>query len=234
MWTREELKSNAKNVLRTTYWNAFLVSLVVSLLAGTRGGNISYSFPSKNGFGEFDIRIMGFVIAASLAVTLLSLVFRIFVGYAFEVSDKKFYISNTVNDSNISYLGYSFGQGRYGNILKTMLYRGVLIFLWTLLFIIPGIIKGYAYRMVPYILAENPEMDSTEALHLSEKMTMGHKLDMWVLDLSFIGWYLLGVLACGIGVLFVTPYQSATNVELYLRLKENIETEGIPKYDKEY
>ncbi len=74
--------------------------------------------------------------------------------------------------------------------------------------------------MVPYILADNPAMNYKDAIALSNKMTDGEKLDMWVLDLSFIGWYLLGALALLIGILFVHPYYNATQAELYIHLRK--------------
>jgi len=74
--------------------------------------------------------------------------------------------------------------------------------------------------MVPYILADNPNIGVMKAITLSNEMTNGHKFDMFVLDLSFIGWYFLGALALGIGVLFVMPYENATNAELYLVLRK--------------
>lgn len=75
--------------------------------------------------------------------------------------------------------------------------------------------------MFPYILAENPNIGVKRAIELSNKMTDGHKFEMFILDLSFIGWCLLGVLACGIGIIFVFPYQNATNAKLYLVLRNN-------------
>lgn len=75
--------------------------------------------------------------------------------------------------------------------------------------------------MVPYILADNPNIGVKKAIALSNEMTLGHKFDMFVLDLSFIGWYLLGALAFGIGVFFVLPYENATDAELYLVLRKN-------------
>lgn len=108
-----------------------------------------------------------------------------------------------------------------------MLYKSVLIILWTLLLIIPGIIKSYAYRMVPYILADNPEISHKRAIEISNAMTYGQKFDIFVLDLSFIGWYILGALALGIGVLFVNPYVNATEAELYLVLRQEAIDTGI-------
>ena len=81
--------------------------------------------------------------------------------------------------------------------------------------------------MVPYILAENPGMGSGRAIQISNEMTMGEKWDIFVLDLSFIGWYILGSLALGVGVFFVQPYYDATNAELYMKLREKAIGEGL-------
>jgi uncharacterized membrane protein len=92
-------------------------------------------------------------------------------------------------------------------------------FLWSLLFIIPGIIKSYSYAMTPYILLDRPELSPTEAIKESEKMMDGHKMELFILDLSFIGWILLSMLTCGILVLYVEPYMMATKSAFYLELK---------------
>jgi uncharacterized membrane protein len=90
-----------------------------------------------------------------------------------------------------------------------------------LLLIIPGIVKSYAYSMVPYILADNPNIGYSRAVELSNQMTEGHKFDIFVLELSFIGWYLLGMLLIFVGMLFVRPYEDATKAELYIVLRQN-------------
>jgi uncharacterized membrane protein len=92
-------------------------------------------------------------------------------------------------------------------------------FLWSLLFIIPGIIKSYSYAMTPYILLDRPELSATDAIKESEKMMDGHKMELFILDLSFIGWILLSMLTCGILVLYVEPYMMATKAAFYLELK---------------
>ena len=107
-----------------------------------------------------------------------------------------------------------------------MFWKGLKVFLWTLLLIIPGIIKRYAYMMVPYILAENPNIGSKRALELSDQMTKGHKLDIFILHLSFFWWYLLGMLACLVGMIFVVPYHQSTLAELYLVLRDDLIQEG--------
>ena len=117
-------------------------------------------------------------------------------------------------------VGLAFKKGNYWGIVKSMFLRGLFTFLWSLLLIIPGIIKSYAYRMVPYIMADNPQMEATDAITLSRKMMDGEKWKAFVLDLSFIGWYLLGMLACGIGMLFVNPYYFSTAAQLYLVVRD--------------
>ena len=92
-------------------------------------------------------------------------------------------------------------------------------FLWSLLFIIPGIVKSYSYAMTPYILLDRPELSATDAIKESEKMMNGHKMELFILDLSFIGWILLSMLTCGILVLYVEPYMMATKSAFYLELK---------------
>lgn len=225
MWTRAELKTRAKDVLKLHYWKLFFVSLVLLLAGGREGGGGSGSSNSNTGkvvrpispeLAEFLIKVA--VIVASLFVVFLFL--RIFIGFVVEVGGRKFFIRAAEGECNMSYLGHYFKKGRYPGIVGTMVLRGVYIFFWTLLLIIPGIIKSYAYRMVPYILADNPDIGASRAIELSNRMTDGEKWDMFVLDLSFIGWYLLGLIALGIGVLFVMPYEDATKAELYLVLRE--------------
>ena len=92
-------------------------------------------------------------------------------------------------------------------------------FLWSLPFISPGIVKSYSYAMTPYILLDRPELSATDAIKESEKMMNGHKMELFILDLSFIGWILLSMLTCGILVLYVEPYMMATKSAFYLELK---------------
>jgi uncharacterized membrane protein len=86
--------------------------------------------------------------------------------------------------------------------------------------------------MVPYILADNPNIGYKRAIELSNNMTAGNKFNMFVLDLSFIGWYILGMLAFFIGTLFVLPYHFATEAELYLVLRKNALDSGLCSYDE--
>ncbi len=103
----------------------------------------------------------------------------------------------------------------FGKAFWLRLRMGIFIFLWTLLLIIPGIIKSYAYSMSGFILAENPEMTAKEAMQVSEKMMVGNKWRLFCLQFSFIGWQLLCILSFGIGFLWLTPYTNAATAAFY-------------------
>lgn len=221
MWTREELKSRAKLTLGSTYWKSFLVSLVLVFAGGSDRGGVNLGGMGRFTFDDNRIELIGIILFLILIAIALGMAFRWFLGYPLEVGSRKYFVAQALGDVNLNYLGAAFRRDGYLNVVMTMFYRGVLLLLWTLLFIIPGIVKGYAYRMVPYILADNPRIGARRAIELSEQMTWGHKQEMFLLDLSFIGWYLLGAMACGIGVMFVRPYEDATNAELYLTLRSN-------------
>lgn len=101
-----------------------------------------------------------------------------------------------------------------------MFMKDLFIFLWTLLFIIPGIIKRYEYMMIPYLLAENPDMSRQDAFAESKRMMDGNKMDAFLLDLSFIGWFILGAITFNIvNILYTTPYMELAHAELYHTLK---------------
>ena len=96
----------------------------------------------------------------------------------------------------------------------------IFTFLWSLLFIIPGIVKAIAYSMTPYILNDHPEMSATEAITESRKMMNGHKMEYFLLQLSFLGWIILSSFTWGILLLYVMPYMQATSAAFYEKLKE--------------
>ncbi|MCR8634725.1 DUF975 family protein [Paenibacillus radicis (ex Xue et al. 2023)] len=237
MWDRKILKARAKDVLRLSYWKAFLVSLIVAFVGGSSSGsfNFNYNRPSSfhsPGNEDFPLLVLIIIIIVAVAVIVFALGFRIFLGFPLEVGGRRYFSQAAQSDVNMNYLGYAFTKTRYLDIIKAMFWRAFLTFLWFLLLIIPGIVKTYAYSLVPYILGDNPNIGYKRAVELSKNMTAGQKFDMFVLDLSFIGWYLLGVLALFVGVLFVMPYENATKAELYLALRQNALDEGICSYDE--
>jgi uncharacterized membrane protein len=237
MWSRKELKDRAKAVLREIYWSAFGISIVIALAGGSNGwggGGSSRSRTPRDSFYS-NIHNSNFInwrlISVVLIAVIVIMVLRIFIGYCLEVGGKRYFVQSAQYRDNKKCFSFGFDEQNYMGIAKTMLLKSIFIFLWSLLLIIPGIIKAYAYRMVPYILADNPNIGASKAIALSNEMTMGHKFDMFVLDLSFIGWYLLSSLALGVGVLFVMPYENATNAELYLVLRKDALETNLCSYE---
>ena len=113
------------------------------------------------------------------------------------------------------------GFKNYGRSLGCYLLLVLYVLLWTLLFIIPGIIAQIGYSQVWFILSEDDEIEPNDALKKSKEMMYGYKMQFFLLGLSFIGWILLGVLTCGIGLLWVVPYIQTANAKFYEDLKSN-------------
>lgn len=108
-----------------------------------------------------------------------------------------------------------------------MLLTSVFIFLWLLLFLIPGIIKCFSYAMTPYILIEHPEMSVNKAIDESIYLMDGHKFDYFYLGLSFIGWIILSIMSFGIGFIWLIPYMQTTMAAFYADLKKEKNRETV-------
>ena len=113
------------------------------------------------------------------------------------------------------------GKENYMKMATTMFLKDLFIGLWMLLLIVPGIIKAYEYRMIPYILTDCPDIPRQEAFRISKEMMSGNKMDAFILDLSFLGWSILAAITCGIaGIFYVSPYVAATDAELFIAIRE--------------
>ena len=121
---------------------------------------------------------------------------------------------------------YKIATKNYWHKMWGMFLMHIFIFLWSLLFIIPGIIKMFSYAMTPYILEENPELSAGEAIDRSRAMMKGHKFDLFWLWLSFIGWLILSLLTLGIGGLWLGPYQQTAYAAFYEDVKADYEKNG--------
>ncbi len=207
MWTRAELKGRAKAGLKQYYWYGVLMVLAEGAIAG--GASLVASF----------IPLLNFVAGPVVALFVVNV---LIVGLF------SYFTQSTETESNVG-IDALFGgfKGNCMNVVAVMFFKGLFQFLWSLLFCIPGVIKSYEYRMIPYLAAEFPEKDRKEIFAMSKQMMDGNKFDTFILDLSFTGWFLLGCLPCGLGLLFVMPYYYATRSELYLQLKED--RLGIPR-----
>ena len=143
------------------------------------------------------------------------------VGYAY--FSLRIYRGETGDIGEMFRVGFS----NYWRNIGGILWMELFIFLWSLLFIIPGIVKALAYSMTPYILAEDENLPATEAVKVSMRMTQGYKGEIFVMALSFIGWIILTGLTFGLlGLLYTGPYMSTSFAGLYDELKQNAIANG--------
>ena len=225
MWTRQMLKTNARAAIKKNYVNVLVVSLIFAFISGAFSSSsasktVTSSFKSGN-FSKELISFAAMLIGISIVIGIIGILLSILVFNPLKVGIQKFFIENHYANPGIGLVAYAF-KTNYINVVKTMFLRDIYLFLWSLLLAIPGIIKSYSYRLVPYILADNPDIYPDDAITLSREMMNGHKLDAFILDISFILWWLLSVITFNIaGVFYVFPYIDATNAELYLALANN-------------
>ena len=167
------------------------------------------------------ILAIGFVIY--LVITVFALAFKYLLLTPFEYGCRKFFRKNLDEPAKLSNIVYVF-DSHYKNIVKTAFLTDLFIWLWSLLFIVPGIIKAYQYRLVPYIMSENPEMSFRDAQAESARLMNGNKWKTFVLDLSFIGWDILSIFTWGLlEIFFVAPYKASTHAALYESIKYGID-----------
>ncbi len=234
MWTRRELKKRAKVRFKANYWKCVVVAFILLLVSG----GLSVASNSKNAKDTADsfqvedtedfiaelnelISQPEFSATIRLARTasLLLTVLTLLVFNPLQVGCQSFYLKNATGAGDLNDLERGFKPSWLRNVISMFL-TSLFLALWFLLFLIPGIIKTYSYRLVPYILADDPNVDALDAITRSRKMMRGHKWDAFVLDLSFLGWGILTILTAGLlGYFYVFPYKDATDAELYLAIK---------------
>ncbi len=232
MWNRAELKARGKAAFRANRWRCVLAALLLVFVigsgtaAGTSGADSGAETgldadltELKSAFAALTPEQVGAVLLVIVGAVLVALavfvVIDILLLNPLEVGCQRFFLVNCDAPAELGELGYGFGHG-YKNVVRATLLRDVYLFLWALLFMIPAIVKSYSYRMVPFILAEHPDMDAKDVITLSREMMNGNKWKAFVLDLSFIGWDILACITAGLsGIFYSFPYQCATNAELY-------------------
>ena len=244
----EDFRRIARNALTNKWFIAVAVGLVASILGGISGGgpefkvnidgsNISMNFNvagqtiksiGTNGgvdsaVGAFILASLPIIIIASLFAAVIYFVLGSFIGVGYA----KFNL-NLVDKKNAAFetLFEYFSHWKTTTIARLL--RALYVFLWSLLFIIPGIVAGFSYAMTDYILAEDPELTADEAISQSKSIMMGNKWRFFCLQFSFIGWDILATLAFGIGHLWLTPYKQAAYAAFY---REVSGTEFLPEED---
>lgn len=246
-----DYKQIARDSLFGNWRTAILAGFVASLFGATltRTVGINSSSSSSNNetitdtlpdvISEESLKVfLGVVLVVAIVLAVWGLI-SFFIGGAIKLGYAKFNLN--LVDKRPAVVSDLFSEfNRFGAGLGMNLLMGIYVFLWTLLFIIPGIVKGYSYAMTPYILAENPEMSADQAITESRKIMNGNKWRLFCLEFSFIGWRLLMIapllvfmpllflgmggfvlwiilfFICAIvGSLFLTPYIEAAQAAFY-------------------
>ena len=224
MKRNKELKNAALNALNGHWGWVILVCIIsgaiIGIIAAPSSASSAMSALGSQGMA-FGVAIAGL----GLLFSGITLVGNIFGSYPLQVgalnSIKRFFKDSDIKTvQNMFKLG--FGKEYYWRNVAGMLLMQLFIGLWTLLFIVPGIIKSYAYAITPYLLIDNPELGPNEVRLKSIEMMRGHKGKLFGLDLSFIGWILLGILSLGIGFIWITPYIKTTRAAFYYDLLEEL------------
>ncbi len=219
MRTRQEIKAIGKAAFRENYWTCGLAMLLVTVVLGAING-LGGSSTLMNGDSETAVSL------GTSAGGILSLLLTgpLTIGLAL------FFVRNALGRRENLTVTTPFTEAfnNYGRKLGGYLWMMLFIVLWSLLFVIPGIVKGLSYSMAPYILGDCPEVKAKDALKLSMRMMEGHKAELFVMELSFLGWALLSALTAGILLIFyVGPYMNSTFAVYYLEVREEALRNGV-------
>ena len=230
----QDFKKQARSALKGHWFVAIIASFIAAFFGALNGSGVSFSFstgssssgnvdpgtgtPTPYEFGSaIDPDVLLAIVGVFLVIWLILLVVSIIlwvIGRGINVGYSKFNI-NLIDSkpAKIRDIFDSFSQ------LKTSLVASILMaiytMLWSMLFIIPGIIATYSYAMTSFVLAENPEMSANEAIRESKRLMKGNKWRLFCLQLSFIGLMIIGALTLGIGLIWIIPYQQATFAAFY-------------------
>ena len=213
--TSSELRRVARENLSGNWGISVGVALVAAILGGNMvgvGSNLNYNI-NENTVRNLPPVFWTVLLPLASCAGILSLT-ALILGGVVELGYAKFLLKQ--HDKKELRFSDLFSQfDRFGTGFAQKFLRILYTTLWTLLFIIPGIVKSLSYAMTPFILEDHPEMTASEAIKASMKLMDGHKMDLFILGLSFIGWSLLACLTMGIGYLFLTPYINAAYAAFY-------------------
>ena len=207
MKSNQYYKNEALSALRGNWANALVATIILIALA--------LFFSSNDAINSYYQRIViNPFIGYSLTFVSLFVLLPLAVGYSNSMR-----VLLETGDNRLTNNSFSLGFGNWLHVVWGMILSTIYIFLWTLLLIIPGIIKSYSYALTPYILVEHPEMSANEAIEESMRLMDGHKFDLFYLQLSFIGWAILSILSLGLGFFWLITYQMTAQAAFYRDIK---------------
>lgn len=242
----KDFRRIARESLKGKWLIAVLVCIVAYLLGAnpvnsSTGSSINYNFnmdaesaagsvSGSLGSGFWAI-LLPIIMVASVVIVLYALLV-IIIGGAVTLGYCKFNLT-LVDGDKPQFMDLFSGFDRFGAGFCVQFLRGLYTFLWSLLFIIPGIVAHYRYAMAAYILQEHPDMTASEAIESSKQLMVGNKWRLFCLEFSFIGWDILCSLTLGIGFLVLNPYKEAAYAAFYREISGTWKTSGSA-YDTQW
>lgn len=217
MQTNQEFKNAALAALKGNWAPAVLASLVYFVITCIISGATSIYQVANSDLFMYGVPsgYLGLSGGSFLLMIFVSLPLGVGFTYAFNA----LYV---YSNSNVLSNTFGYGFKDYWRAIGGMLLVTVFTILWSFLLIIPGIIKAYSYALTPYILVDNPELSPREALRRSQQMMQGQKFNLFYLQLSFIGWWILACLTGGIGFLWLVPYYQTSQAAFYQNLRNSL------------
>ena len=226
---RKQIKSRAQSLLNMSYGQSILVSLVQMIVLPAIAGLIGYlSLPASLLPALFMPAWAGSILISGLVAGIIAaFCFTFFLWLPIDVGCRRFFVINhfAPGKTSASEMFYSFRNNQYIRVFKIMFLYEIKIILWSLLLIVPGVVKAYSWRLAPYLAAERPDLSAKEVLNLSKSMMDGKKKDAFIFDLSFIGWYLLACVPL-VGLLYVYPYKASADAGLYIWIRDRSQGTG--------
>lgn len=185
---------------------SFSVNINTGTINGGTGGNVTVDERVLAAF------LIGMLVAVAIGIVVSILLLPMYYGLV-----KYFVKISRGEEAKFRYLFSGYKENWKQNAM-TQFMSGLYVFFWSLLFIIPGIVKSCSYAMATYIRTDNPELEWRDAIDESRELMRGHKMELFMLDLSFIGWYFVGGLCFGIGTLWVQAYHETARANFYNEL----------------
>ena len=212
-----QIRLKARDSLKGNYWPAVGVAFVAAIFGAlmVNGGSYSLNIEKRATelFGDLPKIVKTYLMIAAGGAGALSLV-NLILGGVVQLGYAQYLLKQ--QDREICSIQDLFSQfDRFGQGFLQLFLRNLYTFLWGLLFLIPGLIKSFAYAMTPFLMAEDPTLTAYEAIKLSQEKMRGHKGELFCLGLSFFGWAVLAVLTGGIGEIFLNPYINAAYAAFY-------------------
>ncbi len=228
MWNRADVKAKGKESFKNNYWKSVLTAIVYMIFFASSGVASKSGADDEGGLNQVLNDILSSPDAATMIAIILGVIgvamvigilVNIFVLNPLEAGCNRFFLVNQSEKAKIGEWVHCF-KTNYITAAIALLVRDLFIAIGFMLFIVPGIIMCYSYRLVPYIVADDPEVSIGDALKRSRMMMKGQKWKCFVFDLSFIGWGILSLITFGlVGIFYANPYYHNADAVLYQAIK---------------